>query len=167
MTSKTLTIDLGDIDAGEGMSISGAIIESAARRLLDENREIGALIRDRAKAITDEELRALIVPMLGTALTGAVQPTNRYGEPKGEPMTLREHIVGRADAYMKEIDPDSRHRDGPRKTRIEAYIDKAIAAAIQTDMKGAMDEARKEVVAKVKDSAAAVIAETVTRMVVR
>lgn len=81
----------------------------------DFARKVKQEIEDRVKAevrrISEEE----VAPKVGTLLENIVfRPTNRYGEPKEEPLTLREYVIKEADAYLRE------DVDGSGKTRSES-----------------------------------------------
>lgn len=64
-------------------------------------------IEARVKQAVDDKIAALaavhLVPRVGEMIENAnMQKTNGYGEPKGEPMTFKEYIARRAEAYMSE-----------------------------------------------------------------
>ena len=64
-------------------------------------------IEARVKQAVDDKIAALaavhLVPRVGEMIESAnMQKTNGYGEPKGEPMTFKEYIACRAEAYMSE-----------------------------------------------------------------
>ena len=64
-------------------------------------------IEARVKQAVDDKIAALaavhLVPRVGEMIESAnMQKTNGYGEPKGEPMTFKEYIAHRAEAYMSE-----------------------------------------------------------------
>lgn len=141
------------------------VVAEAARRALDG--ETRTAVRERVTRIADDEIRSVLKPMIEEALTRAIQPTNSYGELKGAETTLREVIVERTRKWMTEVDPDAARRlnsTGARPTRIEAMIEKEVAVAVRTDLKDAMEEARKQVADGVREKAAEVISETIARM---
>lgn len=168
MTQITIDLDRLAFGGEEGTTLAQAIVAEAARRVLENDREIRQLVRDRVQRIADDEIRALFAPMLASAIENAVQPTNTWGEPKGEPTTLREAIVDRMRRYLTEPDPDFRSREpGGRRTRIDSFIAKEVDGAVKQELKGALDEAKAEVLAGVKEKASEVIAETLAKVALR
>lgn len=64
-------------------------------------------IETRIKKAVDEKIAALaavhLIPRVGEMIEKAnLRQTNKYGEPKGEPMTFIEYIASRAEVYMSE-----------------------------------------------------------------
>ena len=64
-------------------------------------------IESRVQKAVDEKIAALaavhLIPRVGEMIEKAnLLQTNKYGEPKGEPMTFIEYIASRAEVYMSE-----------------------------------------------------------------
>lgn len=171
MEGTKIEIDLAQFfgRADDEFNLADAIVAEAARQAIDANDGLRFAVRDRIELLTDEALRARITPMIEEALAGAIQKTNSFGERKGEPTTLREVIVAKVEKWLRDPDPDARSPigGGKRPTRIETLIAKEVDRTIRADLNDAMNAARAQVVAGVKDKAAEVIAETIARTVVR
>lgn len=64
-------------------------------------------IEKRVQDAVDQKIAALaavhLIPRVGEMIEQTnMRKTNQYGEPKGEPMTFKEYIASRAEAYMSE-----------------------------------------------------------------
>lgn len=64
-------------------------------------------IQKRIQQAVDAKIAALaevhLIPRVGEMIESAnMMRTNQYGEPKGEPLTFKEYIAMRAEAYMSE-----------------------------------------------------------------
>jgi hypothetical protein len=112
-------------------------------------------IERRIQQAVDEKIAALaevhLTPRVGEMIESAnMMRTNQYGEPKGEPMTFKEYIASRAEAYMSEPvnyngqsksemnDSYNWRADGPRLTVLmRSYIRETLekhAKAAVTDV---------------------------------
>ena len=130
-------------------------------------------IEARVKQAVDDKIAALaavhLVPRVGEMIESAnMQKTNGYGEPKGEPMTFKEYIAHRAEAYMAE-DVDSNWRSkgesgdsynwrstGPRLTVLmRNYIRDTLEAAA----KAAVNDVNKVIADNIGKAAKQAIAQ--------
>lgn len=159
----TLEIDLSELWA-EGTA-GEAIVGRAADLLLRRSGEPRDSLARRVQQITDAEIRAQVAPAIGEAIEKALQPTNSFGEPKGEPLTLRQVIVNQAVEQLKA--PDRSHQRGfdarHNGTVLEKIIAEAVASTLTRELQGAIEEAKREVVATIRAKGAEVIAETMRR----
>lgn len=150
-----IEIDLGGVGAE-------AIVDRAVSALL-ENWDLREAIRKRVEALTYQEILVQVRPMLEEALTASLQPTDSFGKPKGEETTLREVIVKKVEAELKEAKP----RDGgyhQRETLIDQIVGREVAKVVGEDLREAMIGARKKVREAVEAKGAEVLAETIARM---
>lgn len=101
-------------------ALAERIIDQAVERLLsytgfdEDGEETGSYasqfrkeIEERVQAAVDLKISALaadhIVPRVGEMIEKVdMRETNRYGEPVSPPMTFKEYIAHRAEAYMTE-----------------------------------------------------------------
>lgn len=179
-TPTTITIDL-DLDQYliryRGMDHDGAPIETP-QTLEDVIFELAAqCVADRvqrsetrdlsttARAILTEHLHAAMGPIVEEALTQAVQRSNTWSEPKGEPLTLREVIVREAKMYLSTPQGtrsrSSFGRDG--ETPVQSFIREEVAKAVKADLTEAMDEARAQVREAVVGQASALLHDTLAK----
>ena len=130
-------------------------------------------IEARVKQAVDEKIAALaavhLVPRVGEMIESAnMQKTNGYGELKGEPMTFKEYIAHRAEAYMSENvnyhgkskaeDGDSYNwrSEGPRLTVLmRNYIRETLEAAA----KAAVNDVNKVIADNIGKAAKQAIAQ--------
>lgn len=167
-----LTIELPDFFPGDaangirGASLQDLIVEAAAQQVLAGAREdVGGYrkgLRERIAAIQDEHIRAAVLPDIEAALTRAVQPTDHYGQPKGEPVTLHEVITEKAMSWL--TTPASERYGESRMTPVERLIKEEVERAFAREVKAALDEAKQQVKDAVQQQGARVLAETITRM---
>lgn len=148
------------VDA-EGRTFSQMVVDRASRRLLegDGGATRSEFVR-RVQAIRDEEIREALRPVMAEALEQAVQQTDSFGTPRGEPRTLRELVVEEATKMLRE----KRYERGRQKeTLVEKFVRDEVERTLRAELTAAVNEAKAEVVAAVRDNAAEVIAETIDR----
>jgi hypothetical protein len=132
MELKVSIMPDGYDDNGEPIftSVSEAIASQAmesVRRTVE--RDTTQLVRDELKSIVHERLTQII----NRVIEATTQPTSAFGEPKGEPVTLREMIERSARSfYAEKVD----HRGSPDRygkvTRIQWAI-QDMASSIYTE----------------------------------
>ena len=158
----TLTVDLDQL-MGSVYDEDGD--EVGARRLRDEVAD--ALARRLAKDVS-KDVRAAVLPaveaQVGTIVTEALsepfQPMTTYGSPDGSPTTLRELIGKQARDFLTV--PRDQFASG--RSPLAKFIQEQVDRAFNAELKKEVDKARDQVLARVKENAAAVIAETIQRM---
>ena len=154
---------------GEPMSapttIEELVFDQAARLIaFSPDRDNKAMVRERLDAISAEEIRARVVPHIEVAIAESVQPTDTWGKPKGDPVTLREVIVTEARKLLTAKTRDRDDYRGPERTLVDRLIATEVAKAVHKELTGAIAEAKEQVTAAVKAEGAKVIAETIVRM---
>ena len=159
-----ITLDFETMFTGEDQSIAEAVLERCAGQVL---REVGreAIYRthlERVEEIRDDLIVERLTPLIDEALTKSVQKTDAFGEPKGDPTTLREVILKRATDFLKQ--PRNSRIGQDRQTDVQAFIDEAVSRTVTKELRQALEDARKEVVNAVRAEGAEVIAETIRRM---
>lgn len=155
-----LEINLGETFADESTA-SEAIVKECAARFLRQH-DLTEDVRRRFKQITDEEIRAVVQPLIQEALAEGFQPTDSFGSPKGEPTTLREMIVKEVKRDIGASKQPGYH--GSKQTLLEEVVGREVERAVREDLKQAMDEARKQVRAAVEQKGAEVLAQTIERL---
>ena len=91
-----------------------------------------------------------------------MRKTNHWGEPSGEPTTLRSEIVKQAETFLTK--PVSRGYQQGSETQVQVFIREAVERVVKKELQAAVDQGKKQVLAAVKDQAAEVITATVARM---
>jgi hypothetical protein len=162
----TVRIVLDDalFDPERGSTLSQMIAEQAAEQLLGEMR--GHIIdqaRAHAVAVLQREVTATVKSMLAESIEKAIQGTDHYGNPKGDPTTLHEVIVKRAEAALRE----RKDRPGSGYQRGGALIEDIISAEIEQawrrELADVVKAAQIEVRGKVAEEAGRVMVEAMNR----
>lgn len=157
----------------EPMTLLEAVIAQAAERLVDHAKREGVkdpykTLVERVRNIRDEEIREAVKPIIRAAMQRSVQPTNGLGEPAGEPKTLNELIVDEATKQLtstaKTSTTDFRRRD---QTVLEAVIAEQVGAALNKELKTALEGAKAEVLAAVREKGNEVLTEALARAMPR
>lgn len=130
-------------------------------------------IEAKIQQAVDQKIAAIaeehILPRVGELIEKAnMMQTNRYGEPKGEPMTFKEYIAYRAENYMSEdVDINGKSKTegdsynwrscGPRLTVLmRSYI----RGSMETAAKGAVADINKVIAKNIEKAAKDAIAAT-------
>jgi hypothetical protein len=172
MNGITVTLDLDALivgfrhvdDEGDGVgavTFVEAVVEEVAHMVLSSikndvtTKSLYPTLRERAVAIRNEEIRAAIKPAIEQAITATLQPTDHYGNPKGESKTTHELIVEHATKVLTAKDSDHYSR-----TKGLNLVEQFIA----TEVKAALEQAKADVLRAVKDQGAKVLSETIAKM---
>lgn len=139
--------------------ITNGVTRIVADRILsDRNRyqSIRKNVEDRIAELVAEKVDARIT----AALEEPRQPTDGYGQPKGEPTTLNEIILQRVDAHLREMTGDN-FRNQARMTRLERLASEAIDRKWDAEVRASIEEASMQVRQKVAARAAEVLTESI------
>jgi hypothetical protein len=156
--SVTLTVELPDLSPG---AIREEIINRAVERICGNRRrgdtrdddwtdgvheEIRKAVVQRIQPAIDAEIRTIVT----TTLDKPVRPTNSWGEPTGEPVTLRTTIATRLEFWLSEVvnargERSTYHGDKTNK-RLAWLLDERVEAAF----KGGLDKAVAEATAEIR-----------------
>lgn len=180
MNGVTVQVDLAQLVVGtrfggdpddpsvEPIDLLTVVLDSIARQLLEQfknqarNGEIYPRVHDRVREIRDEEIRAALQPAVADALAAAVQPTNHFGESKGEPVTIREIVVQTAAKWLQTPASDSYGK--PSETPIQKFIKREVEESIANELRPIVEQAKADVLAAVRTEGAKVLTETIARM---
>jgi hypothetical protein len=126
---------------------------------------------DRIDVMVAKTAAEHVTPRIDAILAALTfQKTNGWGEPKTEPMTLKEFLVERAAAYMtEEVDSNGQSRRessssmwNKRSNRATHMVDRYLQHTIDTEMKKAFGDLNSQVAkglnAAVQDSLRGVLA---------
>lgn len=156
----------------EPTTVEDLVIERAARVIAAQAAERDArngTTALRVREVRDEVIREKVAPLVDAVLAKALQPTNAYGEPTGQPMTLTEHIVAEATKQLTATVQD-RNRSSfghPKTTALDEAISAEVKRVIAKELADALAEARKQVLKVVTDQGAAIIRQAVERSVAK
>lgn len=122
------------VDATLGDKVAAELVTRAMRDT--GYREFAKHIQD----IRDEEIRVRVAAEIEQALTKPFQRTNPYGEPVGEPTTLREQIAEEARKALTEARTHNSYSMSDGAKKIAELIQREAAGAVRTLLKQEMDE---------------------------
>ncbi len=157
-----------DPDSGpevEPVSLGEMVVAGVVERLVAEIKRDadgfgyrGAVTaaREAASAAVQEQASTLV----SEALSGEIRRTNTYGEPTGEPTTLRDLIRADVAKYLNEKVPE-RGYGGDRRGGFRELLQHEVDEAMNKELRAAIREAREQVVVKVQEKAAQLIGEAV------
>jgi Arc/MetJ-type ribon-helix-helix transcriptional regulator len=148
--------ETGAPEGGEPIELGAMVVEAITERLV---REIKRDVNDYryrnavevAKEAAREAIAAEATRLVREALDGEIRPTNRYGEPQGEPTTLRDMIRADIAAYLGE--KPSRYSGDERKGGFRALLREEVDKAMSRDLNAVIIDARRQVVDTVKAKA--------------
>ncbi len=143
----------------EGIRLGDMVVDALVDRLARDIKRDGdglygavTKAREAATAASREEAAVLV----REALVGEIRPTNHYGEPKGEPTTLRDLIRADIQAYLGE--PERRSSYDERKGGFRALVREEVNTALTNELRDVMRDARAQAAAVVKERASGLIA---------
>ncbi|KAB2347316.1 hypothetical protein [Actinomadura rudentiformis] len=114
----------------------------------------------RITDIRDEEIRKLVLPAITKAFESPLQKTNNWGDPVGEPVTLRDVIVQEARKILNGTRDRYDARTEPLGRKL---IREMVEREIRKELANAINAEREKVVAAVRAQAADLIAKAVAQ----
>lgn len=146
-----------NVDTDEPVTLADVIADRAVRTLAYED---GRDLRHRIGQIRDEQIRAAVLPQVAAAIETGLQQTNSWGEPVGEPTSLRDLILKEAkEAISRPADAYDRKKG----TVLEKVVREAVDRTIRAELSAVLAEEKAKVVAAVQAQAAELIAEAVRK----
>ncbi len=119
------------------------------------HREMIPVVRDAVKEAAQERVAAIVAD----AMAQGFRKTNTYGEPTGEPITMREMVIGEVKGQMERRVT----RNGNAAERYDSgalpYVQYVAAKAAQEALNGELKAAATAAVDEVKGSVKALVAE--------
>jgi len=152
----------GDDDSGGSPKVLlDAIVEAATTRLVKdtEGRDIYGGLRKRVNEIRDDEIRTRVAAEVEAAFAEPFQPTNAYGEAKGESITIRSLIAKAVNEWFTK-DTNNNYREGKR-TAAGEFVKAAVDAALKKELAEAIADEKAKVVKAVQGKAAELLAQAV------
>lgn len=136
-----------------GGPVAHAIVGMAAKQLATE-------LRDDVRAVIRDEVKASVERIVQTTLEEGIRPTDRWGQPTGEPVPIAAMIRKETEEWLTKPSPGDSYG---RPTMMQKLVGDAVNAAWTREIKGAVEAGKAQVLAAVKAKAADVVAETVAR----
>lgn len=146
-----------DWEPAQGDTLGGVIAERLIDRILrDTDMRNGLAVRVRE--IRDEEIRALIIPMIREVVDRPIPRTNTYGEPNGQTTTLTEVVVDEAKAFLtRPIDGYSRDKGTALDVMVRAEVAALFKSTVTEAATAARDAVTREVAAQFQANVATAI----------
>lgn len=179
-TSITLDLDFtrhlvrmsagGDEPIMEGpITVEDLIIEAAARVMFEQAWRDATTCQAIARKVDDmidATIAAKVVGVVDDLLTTPRQPTNNFGQPKGDPITLAEQIeesVQKALIRRTQIRRSGSVTDVQEMTVVERAVANEVERTVGREVKAAVGAERDAIVAKVAAGAAQVLTAGLTK----
>lgn len=142
--------------AYEPITIGNQVIDALTNRLLEEvRREVKASIREfLADAIRDQ-----VSGIVTETLTGPIRKTNHWGEPVGEPTTLRQMISEQATEFLSAKGTEDRY--GNKVPGFGSLLKTEVTDAMTKELKAAIVEARQKVAEAVRERAGELLGDVI------
>lgn len=137
--------------------------EMVVRKLIAQTAQTAEYtsLKERIVRVRDEEIRDIIRPLIVEGIEASFQPTNVYGEPKGDPITMRTVVVDQVKDVLRSVkDHNSYDR---REPLVRQLVREMVEKELRKTLSEVIDDERKKVVAAVREQAAQLIAEAVTK----
>jgi hypothetical protein len=115
-----------------------------------------------AKAV-QPQIEAQVEEIIREALGEGVQKVSDWGTPTTEKTPLRELIGATAEKALKMPELRDGYSRSNQTTMVQRIIANQVEKSFATELKGVVDQARKDTLAAVQREAANVIAESVRR----
>lgn len=148
-------------------TIEDVVIGEVSRQLLSRifGDPFTGAVSKRVSEIRDSEIRERVIPLVEEAIAGPVTPTNTFGEARAgaESTTLREEIVRIANEYLTKPGGDSFSSRG-RQTVLQAFIEGEVKRVVDKELREALDAAKAEVAAAVREKGAEVLTKTIASL---
>lgn len=141
------------------LTIGEAIVDRVAQMIAKDESSRG--LREQVREMRVEEMRARVIAELDAAFVQPVQQTSQWGEPVGNPTTLRSEIVKLAEAALK-IPRPGYSSSSPRETgAVQQFLQREIEESLKKELAAAVADEKAKVVAAVRAKAADLIAQAV------
>lgn len=165
-----IEVKVGDVDLGtairgyygpndEPATLADLVVTELASRFMQTDD--WSTLRRRIREIRDEEIRAQVTPMIAEAVAKPIQRTGAYGDPIGEPISMREVVVDEARKILQGTPKGRYDRDAQPLGR--QLIHEMVNRELKTELADAIKAERQKVVDAVRAQAAELITEAVTK----
>ena len=139
--------------------ITNGVTQIVANRILNDRDRYSSVRKDVENRIAEkvaEKVDARITEVLETPR----QPTDAFGNAKGEATTLHEIILRRVDAHLREMTGDS-FRNQQKMTRLDRVVGEVIDKKWDAEVRKSIEEASMQVRQKITARAAEVLTESI------
>lgn len=154
-----------DLSEPYGSGEHGTLLDEVLRRVAkdgvpdDARKDLGY----RVTQIRDEEIRAVVRPMIEDAIAKTLLQTDLFGNVKDGPKTLSEVIVDQATKELRAS--HSRGNYSKSETLLQQVIREEVERAFRKELDDVIKEAKTEVVNAIRQVGAEVLTDTIARKV--
>jgi hypothetical protein len=156
-----------DDEPEDATTLRDLIIERAAAQLSHASRDVTEKVRARAIEMVEEGMRERVAALIEDTLTNPIRQTNTWGEPTGEPTTLRSLIIKEGQSWL--VRPIPRDGSGGRYNRDDAtkasaavLIRDTVDSVMSRELADQVAAAKQMVKERVQTTSAAVIGKAVS-----
>lgn len=157
----TLDTPVGyDYDDGP-ISLGDKVIERLVRTLTDK---FEAQAQKQLHEALKSSIETKATELVEAAVNAPIRKTNTWGEPVGEPTSLRDMIDQKVKEFLGSR-IDSGYTGSHPRTFIQNMVGKQVEASMQKEFAAAIQQGKEELLKAVKGHAAEVISESLRRAV--
>lgn len=157
--------------AYEPVTLLEAIVDRAAHQLVQKiirgSFEWHDSLRDYVYDVREQMVRDAIGPMVQAALDEPLQRTNSWGDPIGDPRTIRTVVADTVVAEAKEALGVGKARHARQPTVLERLVAETVPAVLTKELAAEVAEAKATLRGAVAKSAAQVMADALASVTVR
>lgn len=158
MSGKIDLAQLIDVD-----ELRQQVIEDAAGRIAnDVMRSSKNEIVDKARKLVEAEISERITEIADSALNKSFQPVNTWGEPTGEPTTVRDELAKKMETWWNErVDNSGNKTDYHGTPRAQYLCEKLMKDLVDSELRQEMrvlvNDGKQRIKAKMAETVASVI----------
>jgi histone H3/H4 len=158
----TLDTNVGYDREDEPVSLGDMVVAKLVRNLTEK---FEAQARQQLHAALAGAIEAKATELVETAVQAPIRKTNTWGEPVGEPTTLRDMIDAKVKEFLNARIDSGYSRTSPQSF-IQNLVGKQVAAEMEKEFKDSIQKGKEQLLSAVKDRAAEVISESLRRVVI-
>ena len=168
-------VNLNDVIEGRGpwdedaeryapLTLADLVAEKLADRFIQQERSEWPGMRKRVSDVMNETVRERVIPIVDEAMSAPIRKTNSYGEPiNGSETTMRELIISTVTSWLTGPAGSNGGSYGERKTNAQVLVQAAVGRELTKELSEAIATERAKIVKAVRDQAAAIIADAVSK----
>lgn len=126
-------------------TIGDEIVAQVVRKIVSDTDRYTTLTQRVADTRT-EMIRELLKPVIEEALTTPFRKTSSWGEPTGDPVTLRTAVMAEAQRMLTHYESDYGRQ---KLTVMQALVRKEVEAAFANEVRDAVKQAREQVATEI------------------
>jgi hypothetical protein len=150
---------------GGNLTLRAAVVQEVARQVVEKHGR-GFDTSRMVTEIRDDLIREMLTPIVVAALETPAQRTNGFGEPVGEPVSMRVLVMDTARKVLaQKVDSQGRperYAAADRTTTWASWlVEKQVREVFAQELQAELDAAKEQLRGQLKEIAAAKLAETV------